>query len=286
MHAASNACDFSTAVYSISDLQVNEAAQTGLRYAHQYISSISDQNNLLNSSIIEQSSLIANEAIKEFKKLLSLLEDSTSTTTKPFRRVKQGPLPKNMGINPKHMVDLSINNSYKLASSTRVPNKEFNFISAKIDVINRSYSNPMLCMEGSTTSSSRQILMQNSMSGILSFSEDASTKCASTSKTCHCSKKRKRREKRKVRVPAISDKIADIPPDEYCWRKYGQKPIKGSPHPRSLGIYKYIVMSYYKCSTCKGCPARKQIKIQLEIKLLATFTSLLQCICAGVVFSR
>lgn len=33
-------------------------------------------------------------------------------------------------------------------------------------------------------------------------------------------------------MPAISNKLADIPPDEYSWRKYGQKPIKGSPHPR------------------------------------------------------
>ncbi|KAF8389400.1 hypothetical protein HHK36_026095 [Tetracentron sinense] len=72
----------------------------------------------------------------------------------------------------------------------------------------------------------------------------------SVSGRCHCSKRRKSRTKKTIRVPAISSKTADIPADEYSWRKYGQKPIKGSPYPRG----------YYKCSSMRGCPARKHVE--------------------------
>ncbi|GAB4830485.1 WRKY Transcription Factor [Ancistrocladus abbreviatus] len=83
--------------------------------------------------------------------------------------------------------------------------------------------------------------------------QDGSVKCGSRGR-CHCSKKRKHRVKRSIKVPAISNKAADIPHDEYSWRKYGQKPIKGSPHPRG----------YYKCSSMRGCPARKHVERCLE----------------------
>ncbi|CAM6013738.1 unnamed protein product [Sphagnum balticum] len=84
--------------------------------------------------------------------------------------------------------------------------------------------------------------------------ENGGGKSCASAGHCHCSKRRKLRVKRTIKVPAISSKLADIPPDDYSWRKYGQKPIKGSPHPRG----------YYKCSSARNCPARKHVERSLE----------------------
>ncbi|KAJ1685142.1 hypothetical protein LUZ63_016532 [Rhynchospora breviuscula] len=61
------------------------------------------------------------------------------------------------------------------------------------------------------------------------------------------SKRRKNQQKKTVcQIPADRAASADM----WAWRKYGQKPIKGSPYPRG----------YYKCSSSKGCLARKQVE--------------------------
>ncbi|CAA2933758.1 probable WRKY transcription factor 65 isoform X1 [Olea europaea subsp. europaea] len=87
-----------------------------------------------------------------------------------------------------------------------------------------------------------------------------STMCNDTKMTFTSSPKRSRRaiQKRVVSV-AIKDvegsrlkgdHMSTPPSDSWAWRKYGQKPIKGSPYPRG----------YYRCSSSKGCPARKQLE--------------------------
>ncbi|XP_030445113.2 probable WRKY transcription factor 7 [Syzygium oleosum] len=129
-------------------------------------------------------------------------------------------------------------------------------LTGETDSVQRSFSSAGFQMTHhlSQVSSADKPPLSYSLKRKCSSMDDAALKCASSSGKCHCSKKRKSRLKRVVRVAAISSKMADIPPDDFSWRKYGQKPIKGSPHPRG----------YYKCSSVRGCPARKHVERALD----------------------
>ncbi|KAK9053118.1 hypothetical protein SSX86_029748 [Deinandra increscens subsp. villosa] len=73
---------------------------------------------------------------------------------------------------------------------------------------------------------------------------------SSTSKTSTqlASKLKKRKNQQKRVVVQVT--AAGLSSDPWAWRKYGQKPIKGSIYPRS----------YYRCSSSKGCMARRQVE--------------------------
>ncbi|CAM0881775.1 unnamed protein product [Alopecurus aequalis] len=62
----------------------------------------------------------------------------------------------------------------------------------------------------------------------------------------------KRSKKSQLKKVVCEVPVADggVSSDLWAWRKYGQKPIKGSPYPRG----------YYKCSSMKGCIARKLVE--------------------------
>ncbi|TYG75419.1 hypothetical protein ES288_D03G029600v1 [Gossypium darwinii] len=206
----------------------------------------------------------AHAAVSKFKKVISLL-GRTRTGHARFRRaplpppptatvtehetkvyqptpIQQIALPVTTYLERKDSPTTTINFSYSSTTTTTDNNSNKQPSSSAFQISNLSSAGkPPL-----SSSLKRKCSIENLGSGI---------KCNSSSCRCHCStKKRKQRTKRVVRVPAISLKMADIPPDDYSWRKYGQKPIKGSPHPRG----------YYKCSSVRGCPARKHVERALD----------------------
>ncbi|XP_045832019.1 probable WRKY transcription factor 15 isoform X2 [Trifolium pratense] len=250
---------------------------------HQYQPSNPNNNNNPSMDIERDCNAFADIAVSKFKRVISLLEK----TRTGHARFRKAPLPQTQQI---QISETPIFNATPLQQIPPQPPTTTNLHRSVIQrkdsskTLNFSYSSAANSFISSLTggggdtdikqqpsssspagafqitnlsqvsSVGKPPLSSSSLKRKCSSETLGSGKCGSSSSRCHCSKKRKMRLKRVVRVPAISLKMADIPPDDYSWRKYGQKPIKGSPHPRG----------YYKCSSVRGCPARKHVERALD----------------------
>lgn len=105
-----------------------------------------------------------------------------------------------------------------------------------------------------TSPSTALLISKKAAQGSSASTSSLAPKIASSTSKSQAIKRRKTLQKRIVCVPAAvgSNKPngEDVPSDHWAWRKYGQKPIKGSPYPRG----------YYRCSSSKGCLAKKQVE--------------------------
>ncbi|KAL3834309.1 hypothetical protein ACJIZ3_009045 [Penstemon smallii] len=84
--------------------------------------------------------------------------------------------------------------------------------------------------------------VQNSQENIVEFNNIP----ANNSQPIRARRSRKNQPVKMIRQMTQEELSADA----WAWRKYGQKPIKGSAYPRN----------YYRCSTSKGCAARKHVE--------------------------
>ncbi|XP_058113654.1 WRKY transcription factor WRKY51-like [Magnolia sinica] len=250
-------------------IAIQEAASAGLRNMERLIFLMSHQNQPQNQFDCRE---ITDSTVSKFKKVISILNrtgharfrrgpSQTGATPAP---VPEAPPAQTLTLdfsksspNPNPIMEMAMNR-YPL------PAKEHFSISPPMSSTNSSFMSSITAdgsvsngKQGSSfplaavpaVSAGKPPLSSSYRKKCHGHSDDVSGKSAGSSR-CHCPKRRKSRVKKVTRVPAISSKIADIPPDEHSWRKYGQKPIKGSPYPRG----------YYKCSSIRGCPARKHVE--------------------------
>ncbi|XP_076939971.1 putative WRKY transcription factor 14 [Bidens hawaiensis] len=125
---------------------------------------------------------------------------------------------------------------------------------------NNNIFSKMLQISSSSNGAKSEIMTSNSNSNCSSSSKRSLLEASTTSLQISSPrnpaiKRRKSQAKKVVCIPAptpVNSRPTGevVPSDLWAWRKYGQKPIKGSPYPRG----------YYRCSSSKGCSARKQVE--------------------------
>ncbi|KAL1222534.1 putative WRKY transcription factor 7 [Cardamine amara subsp. amara] len=297
-----------TAAAKMEDTALREAASTGIHSVEEFLKLIGQSQPTENQKT--EITAVTDVAVNSFKKVISLLGRSRTgharfrkapvTTQTPFKQATtaEEEEEKKPGITsvftnqkteqyhggsafrvycptPIHRrPPLSHNNNNNnhikngSSSSPQEPPSTINFApSPPVSAANSFMSSHRCDTDSNQMSSGFEFTNPSQVSGSRGkpplSSVSLKRRCnSSSSSRCHCSKKRKSRVKRVIRVPAVSSKMADIPSDEFSWRKYGQKPIKGSPHPRG----------YYKCSSVRGCPARKHVERALDDAMMLIVT--------------
>ena len=161
------------------DFKIHETAQSSLNRAHQLFNCISDKKQ---ERSIQEVSLLAQDAIDEFKRLLTLLDkESVLSDTK---RIRKGPLPRIYDINPVEMMD-SPNCSHKpLACNSTQPFISRQFLPPKSNIqatnslIQRSslgLSREKQKPSSYSGQSSTLVLPSNSIMGLSQFSQQPSS---------------------------------------------------------------------------------------------------------------
>ncbi|CAH8387461.1 unnamed protein product [Eruca vesicaria subsp. sativa] len=251
---------------------IQEAASQGIQSMEHLIRVLStnrtEHNNNNNNNV--DCSEITDFTVSKFKTVISLLNNRTG-----HARFRRGPVNSPQQQNTQKIsitetpvisqpskptvVNLDFTKPGIFGSSSK--SSEMDFAKENFTVsLNSSYMSSAITGDGSVSKGSSIFLTNSSGKPPLArkrcleheHSQSFSGKVSGSGvKKCHC---KRSKVTRTIRVPAISSKVADIPSDEYSWRKYGQKPIKGSPHKRG----------YYRCSAFKDCPARKHVERALD----------------------
>eukprot|EP00262_Sarcandra_glabra_P003916 TRINITY_DN147_c1_g1_i1.p1 TRINITY_DN147_c1_g1~~TRINITY_DN147_c1_g1_i1.p1 ORF type:complete len:287 (+),score=42.40 TRINITY_DN147_c1_g1_i1:88-948(+) len=230
---------------TMEESSVEEAASACLQSMEKLLKLLSQQHDHqfnLKSAEIECRS-VTDVAVTKFRRMISLL-GRTRTGHARFRR---SPLPSSPQISNTHErfhVTEKKNESDKRSPLPPRPHPHHH----------RPISATNSLVSSLTCDTDKRPLCSSLKRKCSLKSENGSSKCGEAAENCDCSKRRKLRVKKTVRVPVISSKTTDVPSDEFLWRKYGQKPIKGSPYPRG----------YYRCSHMKGCPARKHVERAMD----------------------
>ncbi|GAV59717.1 WRKY domain-containing protein/Plant_zn_clust domain-containing protein [Cephalotus follicularis] len=273
---------------------IQEAASAGLKTMDHLIRSLSHQTSQNSQQLSHLDCReITDFTVSKFKQVISILNRTGHA------RFRRAPAPSNTPtpVRPTEPQIITLDFTTKVVNTQNItdskPKDSFSSLSPPMSSTTTSSFLSSITLDGSVSNGSSRFLPPVTMSaGKPPLSTSHRKSChdhdlsarTSSAHHCNCSTKRKSRVKRTVRVQAISSKIADTPPDEFSWRKYGQKPIKGSPYPRG----------YYKCSSVRGCPARKHVEraqdeptmwiVTYEGEHRHSLTPLPATVTAGVVF--